>query len=313
MSFCKECGAQVTSDDLFCPECGVSLEGKGSTVKTAPREPAVPRPVKAEPAVPAPKKAEPAAPHPAKQVKTLTVGWLLNWILGIIFILVGLSGMEFIGPGGLLFALLASLFLPPVQGLMRNKLHIELSGGMKIVLFIILFIGFALIQNEREQRNAPDVLYPPENYPPYYESPPVGCEPYWECDVWGECQDGVHYRKCWDLNSCGTDLNRPELKEQCYDSAYTGCEPYWECYEWGECQYDGVRFRECRDINYCGTDLNRPETKEPCYYDSAYTGCEPYWECTDWGDCWNGEHYRSCWDINYCGTDKGLPQITEKC
>lgn len=323
MSFCKECGAEVTSDDLFCPECGVSLEGKGSTVKTAPREPSVPRPRKEEPAVPSPKKAEPAAPHPAKQVKTLTVGWLLCWILGIVFIIIGLTGMKFIGPGGLLFALLASLFLPPVQGLMRNKLHIELSGGMKIVLFIILFVGFALISNVRDQRNAPEVLYD-EIYPPIdYETPPVLCEPKWECDAWGECQDGMHYRKCWDISSCGTDLNRPEMKESCsgysgnYDNTYTGCEPKWECYDWGECLSDGVHYRECWDNNYCGTDLNKPETKEPCS-GSTYTigtspGCEPSWECTEWTDCWAGVRYRSCWDNNYCGTEQSMPQIVETC
>lgn len=270
MPYCKECGTEVHSDDVFCPECGVSLEGKGATVKTAPKEPPVPRPKKAEPAVPTPKKEgaafptpkkpEPAPPKPKPKVKRLTVGWLLSWIFGIIFILFGFSGLEF-GPGGLLMILLASMFLPPVQSFMRNKLHIELSSGMKIILFIILLAGVGMIQNARDEKY---------RYVDDYGN--EWCEPYWDCTEWSECIDGVHFRECWDVNYCGTEKGMPEMKEECYDDYgyyddyYEGCEPYWECTEWSECE-NGVRFRDCWDNNFCEDYEDRPEMKEECSYD----------------------------------------------
>ena len=223
MPFCKECGSEIHSGDVFCPECGVSLEGKGATVKTAPKEPPVPQPKrKADPAVPTPKKAkpsfptpkkeEPAPPKPKPKVKKLTVGWLLGWTFATMFILAGLSFLEF-SPWGLVIILLALMFLPPVQSLMRNKLHVELSTGMKIVLFIVLLAGIGMLGNAKDEQYAYDD-YDSDYYDKeYYDD--VICESYWECTEWSECESGVHYRDCWDIYECGTDYGQPVMKERC--------------------------------------------------------------------------------------------------
>jgi len=93
---------------------------------------------------------------------------------------------------------------------------------------------------------------------------PEECEEDWRCD-WTECEEGDEYSypiNCIDLNSCGTEFQKPNKKE-CGE-----CIPNWECEEWGECEVDydlnkitlgqpileGVKKRYCRDLEKCGDD-----------------------------------------------------------
>ena len=41
------------------------------------------------------------------------------------------------------------------------------------------------------------------------------CVENWKCDDWSDCEDGVQTRKCWDLNDCGTENNKPETERSC--------------------------------------------------------------------------------------------------
>ena len=43
----------------------------------------------------------------------------------------------------------------------------------------------------------------------------VACVENWVCDDWGACLDGEQTRTCNDINSCGTQLNKPNETQEC--------------------------------------------------------------------------------------------------
>ena len=83
----------------------------------------------------------------AKEVRKITLGFILSWILGILFIL---SGLGLLILGGFLSTLcyftISFILLPPANKFMKEKMNLELSRGLKIVLVIILMIvAFAVL------------------------------------------------------------------------------------------------------------------------------------------------------------------------
>lgn len=80
-----------------------------------------------------------------KEVKKITLGLVLSWIFGVLF---GVSGLTFLFEGliiaGVSLILASLILLPPVNKLVKEKFNFELSGGLKIVLVIILFIIYGL-------------------------------------------------------------------------------------------------------------------------------------------------------------------------
>jgi len=72
----------------------------------------------------------------------ITLGLTIGWILGVLAAIAGI-GMLFTEPvPGILFILLALVVLPPANRIVKEKFNISLSGGMKVVLVIII-IGVA--------------------------------------------------------------------------------------------------------------------------------------------------------------------------
>jgi len=99
-------------------------------------------------------------------------------------------------------------------------------------------------------------------------SPPV-CSPSWQCDDWGICVDGTSTRSCNDVNSCGSNSNKPTESQSCI------CTPNFVCGVYGECNYidsvgdiltgeislTGTRDRDCIDLNGCSPNY---EDSEQC-------------------------------------------------
>ena len=48
------------------------------------------------------------------------------------------------------------------------------------------------------------------------------CPENWNCTSWGSCINGERHRLCVDLNSCGTDFEKPSLVETCGDNSSSG-------------------------------------------------------------------------------------------
>ena len=73
-----------------------------------------------------------------QETKQITLGLIIGWILGVLAAITGVT-MIFSEPvPGILFILLALVVMPPVSKIVKEKFNFSLSGGMKVVLAIIL-------------------------------------------------------------------------------------------------------------------------------------------------------------------------------
>ncbi|MFH1597566.1 MAG: MopE-related protein [Patescibacteria group bacterium] len=91
-----------------------------------------------------------------------------------------------------------------------------------------------------------------------WQSVPCGeCQEDWECTDWSDCIEGQQTRECTDLNSCGTEINKPPELQDCE------CEEIWQCTDWSEC-INNQQTRECVDIDNCGTYVNQPDLTRDC-------------------------------------------------
>lgn len=86
------------------------------------------------------------------KTKNITLGSIIGWILGVV---VGITGVIniFSDPlPGILFILAAVIALPPASKMLKEKMHISLSKGVKIVLVLIL-LGVAGSQIGEKAKN----------------------------------------------------------------------------------------------------------------------------------------------------------------
>jgi len=135
---CPKCGTKNDPDGDFCEKCG----------------------------------------HKLKEVRKITLGLILGWVLGVMF---GMSGLTFIFEGSIKSGtalLLASLILlPPVNKFIKKEFNFELSKGVKIVAVIILFIIYAVSLEDGvftpkySAKTAEPVKYSPETTQPKTTTP----------------------------------------------------------------------------------------------------------------------------------------------
>src|SRR3989344_8935688 len=70
--------------------------------------------------------------------KRITLGLIVSWVLGVLFAIAGLV-LLFSNPlSGLLVLLASAVILPPANQFMAQKMKWSLSGGVKLILVIVL-------------------------------------------------------------------------------------------------------------------------------------------------------------------------------
>jgi hypothetical protein len=74
------------------------------------------------------------------KVKSLTLKSVLAWIFGGLLILTGLGLFATSIIGGVVMLLAGAILLPPTFSLIQKKLNINLSGGLRAVIVIILLV-----------------------------------------------------------------------------------------------------------------------------------------------------------------------------
>lgn len=85
------------------------------------------------------------------KVRTITIGIVLSWIIGVIFVLVSLLKLHTTFLGGLLIMLGGIVLLPPTNNILEKKFNIRLSSWLKIVIFVVLVgIGSSFGNNSQE-------------------------------------------------------------------------------------------------------------------------------------------------------------------
>jgi hypothetical protein len=72
------------------------------------------------------------------KTKNITFGLVVAWILGVLFAIVGLTSFSTSVVSGILFLVMAFITLPVTDDIIKNKLKISLSKGLKIFLIIVL-------------------------------------------------------------------------------------------------------------------------------------------------------------------------------
>lgn len=79
------------------------------------------------------------------EVKKITLGLIISWTLGVMFVL---GGLLFILEGsigaGIPLIIASLVLLPPFNKLVKDKFNFELSGGLKTIVVIILFAVYAV-------------------------------------------------------------------------------------------------------------------------------------------------------------------------
>ena len=85
------------------------------------------------------------------EVKEITLGSVLGWVFGSLFLIGGLAFLFTNFLAGIVYLLIGGLLLPPLQSLMVSKLKISISKGLRIVLIIVLlFIAGSSITKNTE-------------------------------------------------------------------------------------------------------------------------------------------------------------------
>ncbi|HLC61725.1 MAG TPA: hypothetical protein VJI52_01775 [Candidatus Nanoarchaeia archaeon] len=82
-----------------------------------------------------------------KEVRKITLGLILSWIFGVLFIILGMAviseGSYFIG---ILIILFSAMIIPYFNKVIAQKFNYEISGGIKfaLVILILILIGFGM-------------------------------------------------------------------------------------------------------------------------------------------------------------------------
>ncbi len=117
--YCKECGEENKDDAVFCKNCGSSLKDTPVTSQSSS--------------------------GPESRPKSPTLALIFGWAAGMLFLI---SGIAFISAGGLVAGaalVIASIILiPPALKLLESRSNRKLSGGVRIVLVLVLFVTYAV-------------------------------------------------------------------------------------------------------------------------------------------------------------------------
>lgn len=99
-----------------------------------------------------------------KEVKKITLGLALSWILGI---LSGIGGLGVLMNGyvisGVCLILISLILLPPVDKYVKDRFHFQLSGGLKIAAVVVLFMIYSFSLQESGVFSNDVAVQPTEN------------------------------------------------------------------------------------------------------------------------------------------------------
>lgn len=81
------------------------------------------------------------AKEESKEVKKITVGLIFSWIFGVIFFITGIGIMASGSViSGIFILLFSAMIIPLFNKFIGNKLHFQISGGIKFLLAIVIVV-----------------------------------------------------------------------------------------------------------------------------------------------------------------------------
>jgi len=87
----------------------------------------------------------------------------------------------------------------------KAKILIIIISIITLALISILLM-FYLLFNEENNTNNININKPIDK---------TNCVEDWQCSEWNKCVESIQTRTCFDLNKCGTLVDRPEIKQEC--------------------------------------------------------------------------------------------------
>lgn len=73
-------------------------------------------------------------------VRHITIGLIIGWSLGVFLILGGAAQLALNPIAAALLVLAGFISIPPTKSLLRKKLNITMSGGVRIILVLVLIV-----------------------------------------------------------------------------------------------------------------------------------------------------------------------------
>lgn len=74
------------------------------------------------------------------EVTRITIGFILGWILGVGALITGVSQLGISPVRGIFTLLIAAILIPPASKFLETKSKISLSGGVKVLVVVVLAI-----------------------------------------------------------------------------------------------------------------------------------------------------------------------------
>lgn len=74
------------------------------------------------------------------EVTRITIGFILGWILGVGALITGVSQLGVSPARGVFTILIAAILIPPASKFLETKSKISLSGGVKVLMVVVLAI-----------------------------------------------------------------------------------------------------------------------------------------------------------------------------
>lgn len=94
-----------------------------------------------------------------------------NWIVGVIFIIVGLFSFGTSVIAGFLYLIVGLILIPPVAKFVKGKYGYSLSRKMKIffIIFVLLISGMTQLTSDKTKPSLPEAKQPVVNQPQTFE------------------------------------------------------------------------------------------------------------------------------------------------
>ena len=92
----------------------------------------------------------------SKEVNKITLGNILSWLFGSLFLLMGIG---IIGTGspasGIIIILCSAMIIPYFNKIIAEKYNVKISGGVKFLLFLIIFValGFSIANTTQTEKS----------------------------------------------------------------------------------------------------------------------------------------------------------------
>lgn len=87
------------------------------------------------------------------KTKKITLGFIIGWILGILFVVIGFMAVISSDTLSGVFAIaIAVVVLPPITTVIEEKYHFVLSGGVKTLLVIFLLFGLGYYASHKQDQ-----------------------------------------------------------------------------------------------------------------------------------------------------------------